>query len=99
MGYSVKMETLCRVSPNTLGKEILFAECQYSRHSRKDLSMLPVAMTTIFFAEYLLTLGKVFVECSIKCTQRRSRCRCTVRRAFFVVCYTRQSLHRVFSRL
>jgi hypothetical protein len=48
MGYSVKMETLCRVSPNTLGKEILFDECQYSGHSAKDPSPIPVAMATTF---------------------------------------------------
>jgi hypothetical protein len=38
-GHLVKMETLCRVSPNTLGKEILFVECPYSEHSAKAPSL------------------------------------------------------------
>jgi hypothetical protein len=43
-----------------------------------------------------VTLGKVFVECLIKSTRQRSRCRCTVRRALFTKCHTRQSCCRVF---
>jgi hypothetical protein len=53
----------------------------------------------LFFAGYRLTLDKVFAECLIKSTRQRSRCRCTVHRAFFAECYIRQSLHRVFFRL
>jgi hypothetical protein len=52
-----------------------------------------------FFAGYRLTLDKVFVECPIKSTRQKSRCRCTVRRAFFAKCHTRQSLRRVFYKL
>jgi hypothetical protein len=43
-----KRGTLCRVSPNTLGKGIIFAECRYSGHSAKPLSPLPVAMMVTF---------------------------------------------------
>jgi hypothetical protein len=45
-----------------------------------------------------MALGKVFTECPTKSTRQRGRCRCTVRRAFFAECYTRQSVCRVFSR-
>jgi hypothetical protein len=38
-----------------------------------------------------------FVECSIKNTQQRSRCRCTARRALFVKCHTRQTFAECFS--
>jgi hypothetical protein len=38
-------------------------------------------------------------ECPTKSTRQRGRCRCTVRRAFFAECYTRQSVCRVFSRI
>jgi hypothetical protein len=44
-------------------------------------------------------LTNIFAECPIKSTRQRSLCRCTVRRAFFAECNTRQSLRRVFSRL
>jgi hypothetical protein len=64
------------VSPNTLGKGKLFAECQYSGHSRKGKSLPSVtrwalgtgsvAVTTTFFVEYLVTLDNVFAECPIK---------------------------------
>jgi hypothetical protein len=40
-------ETLCRVSPNTLGKGILFLECHLV-HSGKALSPLPVAVIATF---------------------------------------------------
>jgi hypothetical protein len=41
----------------------------------------------------------VLAECPRKSTRQRSLCRCTVCRAFFGECYTRQSLCRVFLRL
>jgi hypothetical protein len=44
------------------------------------------------FAEYRMTLDKIFDECPIKSTRQRSSCRCTVR-ALFGECYTRQRLH------
>jgi hypothetical protein len=72
------------MSPRTLGKDAV------SVISRLDGG---------FSAEYRVTLGKVFVECPIKRTQKKSRCRCTVRRALFAECHTWQSLRRVFSRL
>jgi hypothetical protein len=62
MRYSVKMETLCRVSPNTLGKGILFAECQCSGHSVKAPSPLPVAVMTTFL-------------CRVPVDTRQSLCR------------------------
>jgi hypothetical protein len=66
-----KEETLCRVSPIacTLGKGSV------SITSRHD--------GDFFFAEYLVTLDKVFVECPIKNIQQISCCRYTVRRALF----------------
>jgi hypothetical protein len=96
----------------TLGKGNLFAEC-HLEHSAKVISLPSVTWNTrqrhhlryrssglrLFFAEYRVTLSKVFVECPIKSTRQRSRCQYTVRRAFFAECYTRYSLCRVFSRL
>jgi hypothetical protein len=43
--------------------------------------------------------ANIFGECPRKSTRQRSLCRCTVCRAFFAECYTRQSLCRVFLRL
>jgi hypothetical protein len=41
----------------------------------------------------------LFAECPRKSTRQRRLCRCTVCRAFFAECDTRQSLCRVFLRL
>jgi hypothetical protein len=43
--------------------------------------------------------ANLFTECPRKSTRQRRLCRCTVCRAFFVECHTRQSLCRVFLRL
>ena len=43
--------------------------------------------------------AKRFAECPRKSTRQRRLCRCTVCRAFFAECHTRQSLCRVFLRL
>jgi hypothetical protein len=43
--------------------------------------------------------AKSFAECPTKSTRQRRLCRCTVCRAFFAECYTRQRLCRVFLRL
>jgi hypothetical protein len=43
--------------------------------------------------------ANIFAECPRKSIRQRSLCRCTVYRAFFAECYTRQSLCRVFLRL
>jgi hypothetical protein len=81
----------------------LFAESHlirskgYSLPSGHSAKVLP-PWRRLFFAEYLLTLVKVFAECPIKSTRQKSRCWYTVRRTFFAGCHTRQSLRRVFSR-
>jgi hypothetical protein len=68
-----RWRSLCRVLVRlTLGKEGVFAK-YYLICSVKDLVKGP---TESFFA-----------ECSIKSTRQRSRCRCTVRRAFFAECF------------
>jgi hypothetical protein len=85
-GHSTKRKTLYRVSPNTLGKGVIFAECHLV-HSAKAPSPLPVAVTATFFA-----------ECPIKSTRQRSYCQCTVRRDLYAKCHTQQNLRRVFSR-
>jgi hypothetical protein len=46
-----------------------------------------------------MALGKVFAESPTKSTRQRGCCRCTVRRAFFAECYTRQNLCRVQNSL
>src|SRR5688572_11811975 len=46
-----------------------------------------------------MALDKVFAECPTKSTRQRGCCRCTVRRAFFAECDTRQSLCRVYNSL
>jgi hypothetical protein len=90
-GHSTKRETLCWVSPNTLDKDILFAECHLV-HSSKAPSPLPAAVT----AAFLCRVPSDTVECPIKSTRQKSRCRCTVRCSLFAKYHTRQSLRRVF---
>jgi hypothetical protein len=74
-----------------------FVECLGDTRQRR-LLRYPAPWRPLFFIEYRLALGKVFVECSIKNTRQRSRCRCTVRRALSAECHTRQRLCRVFFR-
>jgi DNA-directed RNA polymerase subunit RPC12/RpoP len=99
-GKGAHGELLCRISvQRTLGKEWAFVECHSvgTRHRLRRRQLAP--WQWLFFAEYRVTLGKVFAECPIKNNRQRSRCRCTVHRALFVECHTRQSLRRVFFRL
>jgi hypothetical protein len=76
---------LCRVSQGTLGK----AAVSVTRR-RNDHFSLPSARWHS---------AKRFAECPRKSTRQRRLCRCTVCRAFFAECNTRQSLCRVFLRL
>jgi hypothetical protein len=93
-------ELLCRVSvQRTLGKEGAFAECHSvgTRHRLRRRHLAP--WRWFFFAKYRVTLGKVFAESPIKSTRQRIRWQCTVHRAFFAECHTRQSFCWVFFRL
>jgi hypothetical protein len=78
----------------TLGKGMFFAEC-HLEHSAKTPSPLPSAVTATFLYRVLTDTR----QSTIKSTRQRSRCRCTVRRALFTECHTRQRLCRVFFRL
>jgi hypothetical protein len=91
-------DSLPSAGQQTLGKGNVFAEC-HQRHSAKAPSPSPGAVTAAFFAEYFLALGKVCVECPKKSTRQRRLYRCTVCRALFAECDTRQRLCRVFLRL
>src|SRR5688572_7404345 len=71
---------------------MFFTEC-HLEHSAKTPSRLPSAMTTTFL--YRVPTGTR--QSPIKSARQRSRCRCTVRRALFTECHTRQRLCRVFS--
>jgi hypothetical protein len=87
----------------TLGKETIYralskepdkgtrwwilCRVQVRRHSAKPPLLLG-AVTAVFFAEYRLALGKCRIPSG---TRQRSLCRCTVRRALFAECDTRQS--------
>jgi hypothetical protein len=90
-----------------------FVECLYSRHSAKSeplpsvnvtLNNVSIAITWRCDSDFSLPRAtwhsaKVFVECPIKSTRQRSRCRCTVHRDFFGECHTWKSGCRVFSWL
>jgi hypothetical protein len=82
--HSAKMASLPSAIEHTLGKDGSFAEC-CPGHSAKTPSPSPGTVTAAFL-------------CRVLSGQRRL-CRCTVCRAFFVECDTRQSLCRVFLRL
>jgi hypothetical protein len=71
----------------TLGKVNSFVECRLG-HSAKTPSPSPVAVRTAF-------LCRVFE----KSTRQRRLCRCTVCRALFAECDTRQRVCRVFLKL
>jgi hypothetical protein len=90
-----------------------FAECP-TRHSakmgflpsaaRKTLGKAAVSVTRRRNGRFSLPSAvwhsaKIFAECPRKSSRQRRLCRCTVRRAFFAECNTRQSICRVFSRL
>jgi hypothetical protein len=82
--HSAKV-TLCRVSPGTLGKDVVSVT-----HRRNGCFSLPSATWHS---------ANLFAECPRKSTRQRRLCRCTVCRALFAECDTRQSLCRVFLRL
>jgi hypothetical protein len=67
--HSAKKIHICRVSPNTLGKNVV------------SVTLMP--WRRLFFAEYCLALGKVCVECPKKSTRQRRLYRCTVHQALF----------------
>jgi hypothetical protein len=112
-GSTRQSRLLCRVPLGTLGKAAFFAECcqEDTRHrylrcrvSPLTLGKAVVSVTRRRNGRFSLPSApwhsaKKFAECPRKSTRQRSLCRCTVRRAFFVECYTRQSLCRVFLRL
>jgi hypothetical protein len=75
----------CRVSPLTLGK----AAVSVTRRRNSRFSLPSATWHS----------ANIFAECPTKSTRQRSLCRCTVCRAFFAECHTRQSLCRVFLRL
>jgi hypothetical protein len=91
----------------------LFAECP-KWHSAKMYSLPSAAWKTLGKAVVSVTRrrngrfslpsalqhsAKRFAECPRKSTRQRRLYRCTVCRAFFAECDTRQSLYRVFLRL
>jgi hypothetical protein len=101
---------LCRVSQLSLGKEGGFAEC-CPEDTRQRYLLCRVPALTLRKAAVSVTRRRngrfslpsapwhsanIFAECPRKSTRQRSLCRCTVCRAFFAECYTRQSLCRVF---
>jgi hypothetical protein len=104
---------LCRVSQLALGKEVGFAECfqedTRQRYLRCQVSPLTLGKSAVSVnrrrnSRFSLPSApwhsaKIFAECPRKSTRQRSLCRCTVYRALFAECYTRQSLCRVFLRL
>jgi hypothetical protein len=83
--HLAKMDSLSSAAWKTLGK----AAVSVTRR-RNDRFSLPSA---------LWHSAKKFAECPRKNTRQRRLCRCTVCRAFFAECHTRQRLCRVFLRL
>jgi hypothetical protein len=84
--HSAKMDSLPSAAWKTLGKDNFFDEC-HKGHLAKPPSPSPGAVTAAFLCQVLSG------------TRQRRLCRCTVRRAFFAECNTRQSLCRVFLRI
>jgi hypothetical protein len=78
-------ELLCRVSPGTLGKDFVSVT---RRHN--GCFSLPSAPWHS---------ANRFAKCPRQSTRQRRLCRCTVCRALFAECDTRQSVCRVFLRL
>jgi hypothetical protein len=87
----------CRLS-YTRQRGNLFAEC-IRRHSVNVSSPLPGAVTAAFLYRVPSDTRQSLCRVPDKSTRQRSHCRCTVRRALFVECYTRQRIRRVFFRL
>jgi hypothetical protein len=98
-GCGAHWVSLCRGPlEQTLGNIDLFAEC-HRRHSAKDPSPLLGVVTVTFLCRVPFgtrqSLCRVLAECPTNSTRQRGCCRCTVHRAFFAECYTRQSICRV----
>jgi hypothetical protein len=83
--HLVKMDPLLSVAGQTLGK----AAVSVTRRRNGCFSLPSV----------LWLSANLFAECPRKNTRQRRLCRCTVCRAFFAECDTRQRLCRVFLRL
>jgi hypothetical protein len=83
--HSVKTAALPSAAWKTLGKAVVSVT-----RRRNGRFSLPSA---------LWHSAKRFAECPRKNTRQRSLCRCSLCRAFFAECHTRQSLCRVFLRL
>jgi hypothetical protein len=73
------------VSPGTLGKDTV----SVTRRHNGCFSLTSAPWHS----------ANLFAECPRKSTRQRRLCRCTMCRAFFAECDTRQSLCRVFLRL
>jgi hypothetical protein len=90
---------LCRVLPGRHSAKItsLPSVTRDTRQSRRLRHPAPYGRFSLPSA--LWHSAKRFAECPRKSTRQRRLCRCTVCRAFFAECNTRQSLCRVFLRL
>jgi hypothetical protein len=83
----------------TLGKGNFFVECHLG-HSAKTSSLSTQRRNGCFSLPSAPWLSvNLFAECPRKSTRQRRLCQCTVCRALFAECDTRQSLCRVFLRL
>jgi hypothetical protein len=93
------MDPLPSASRQTLGKEIPFLSSvtKYTRQRRRLRHS--GAVTAAFLCRVLPGTWQSLCRVLEKRTRQRRLCRCTVRRALFAECDTRQSLCRVFSRL
>jgi hypothetical protein len=69
------------------------------RVPKKTLGKGSVTVTWRRDGDFSLPSTKFFTECPTKSIRQRGRCRCTVRRAFFAECYTRQRLCRLLQAL
>jgi hypothetical protein len=83
---------------------------QYSGHSAKSVPLPYATRWTLNVGYDVVTWRRDddislrstewhSAKCPIKSTRQRNRYRCTVHRAFFIVCHTWQSIRRVFFRL
>jgi hypothetical protein len=83
-------DSLSSAVMQTLGKGNSFAECRLG-HSAKTPSPSPVAVTTAFLCRVLSGTRQPLCRVSDKKYSQRRLCRCTVCRALFAECDTRQS--------
>jgi hypothetical protein len=83
-------DSLSSVVRQTLGKVNSFAKCRLG-HSAKTLSPSPITVTVAFLlSSAFWHSANPFAECPRKSTRQRRLCRCTVCRALFAECDTRQ---------